>query len=52
MRGCPAGADDAAHLFLGIIVRLRPGVDDEQDHLSGEANRLPPLPRRGAGPGG
>ena len=46
MRCCPSGADNIAGLFPGCFVHIRPGMDDEQNHNSGKANRLPAIPVR------
>ena len=42
MRGRFAGADDPAGLLSRRGVRLRPGMDDKQDHRPDQAQGLPP----------
>jgi hypothetical protein len=43
MGGRPPGADNLASLFSGRRVDIRPSVNDEQNHMSGEADRLPAI---------
>jgi hypothetical protein len=46
MGGRLPGADDLASLFPGRNIHIRPGVNDEQNHMSDETTRLPAIPVR------
>jgi len=46
MGGRPPRADDLSGLFSGRRIDIRSGVNDEQNHMSGQANRLPAVPVR------